>query len=182
MDPAVALGKSPFRSYYKNVPGSRVLCLFLLMPLALIAACNRGAPPQQPGEVAPDFTISDGSNTVNLASYRGHVVLLNFWFSTCPPCVAELPSLLELHRDMPKLDIIAVSVDQDAAQYNRFITQHHVNLILARNPSESVPTLFHTEMYPETYLIDRKGIIRYKFVSNQDWNDPEIRAMIKSLM
>lgn len=161
---------------------SRFLSLLLLLPLVLLPACNRGAHPQQPGEVAPNFTLSDGTTTVNLASYRGHVVLLNFWFSTCPPCVAELPSLLELHRDMPRLDIIAVSVDQDAAQYKRFVAQHHVDLITVRNPSESVPTLFHTEMYPETYLIDRNGIIRYKFVSNQDWNDPEIRSMIKNLM
>ena len=173
---------SPLRSYYKNVRGSRFLSLILLIPLAALPACNRGARPQQPGEVAPDFTVSDGRNSVDLASYRGHVVLLNFWFSTCPPCLEELPSLIQLHHDMPKLDIIAVSVDQDAATYKRFISQHHVDLITVRNPSESVPTLFHTTQFPETYLIDRNGIIRNKFVSNQDWNKPEIRAMIKSLM
>lgn len=178
----VPLVNSSLRSYYKNVRGSRCLSLLFLLPLALLPACNRGARPQQPGEVAPNFTISDGTNTVNLASYRGHVVLLNFWFSTCPPCIEELPSLLELHRQMPKLDIIAVSVDQDPATYKRFVSQHHVDFITVRNPSESVPTLFHTVQYPETYLIDRKGIIRYKFVSNQDWNDPEIRSMIKNLM
>jgi cytochrome c biogenesis protein CcmG/thiol:disulfide interchange protein DsbE len=179
---ALPLVNSPLRSYYKNVRGSRFSGLFLLLPLALLPACNRGTRPQQPGEVAPNFTLSDGPDTVNLASYRGHVVLLNFWFSTCPPCVAELPSLLELHRDMPRLDIIAVSVDQDAATYKRFVAQHHVDLITVRNPSESVPELFHTVQYPETYLIDKNGIIRYKFVSNQDWNDPEIRSMIKNLM
>lgn len=176
------LENSPLRSYYKNVPGSRFLSLLLLAPLALLPACNRGARPQQPGEVAPNFNISDGTNTVNLASYRGHVVLLNFWFSTCPPCIEELPSLLELHHDMPRLDIIAVSVDKDAATYQRFVTTHHVDLITVRNPSQTVPTLYHTEAFPETYLIDRNGVIRYKFVSNQDWNDPEIRGMIKNLM
>lgn len=160
----------------------RFIGLFLFLPLALLSACNRGAPPQQPGEVAPNFTVSDGTTTVNLASYRGHVVLLNFWFSTCPPCIAELPSLLELHRDMPRLDIIAVSVDEDANTYKRFVTTHHVDLITVRNPSQSIPALYHTEAFPETYLIDRSGIIRYKFVSNQDWNNPEIRSMIKNLM
>jgi cytochrome c biogenesis protein CcmG, thiol:disulfide interchange protein DsbE len=164
------------------VRGSRFLSLILLLPLAALPACNRGAPPQQPGEVAPDFTISDGTNTVNLASYRGHVVLLNFWFSTCPPCLEELPSLIQLQHDLPKLDIIAVSVDQNADSYQRFIIQHHVDLITVRNPSASVPALFHTTQFPESYLIDRNGIIRNKFVSNQDWTEPEIRAMIKSLM
>jgi len=173
---------SPLRSYYKNVRGSRFLSLILLLPLAALPACNRGARPQQPGEVAPDFTVSDGTNTVNLASYRGHVVLLNFWFSTCPPCLEELPSLIQLQHDLPKLDIIAVSVDQNAGSYQRFIIQHHVDLITVRDPSASVPALFHTTQFPETYLIDRNGIIRNKFVSNQDWTEPEIRAMIKSLM
>jgi cytochrome c biogenesis protein CcmG, thiol:disulfide interchange protein DsbE len=164
------------------VRGSRFLSLILLLPLAALPACNRGAPPQQPGEMAPDFTVSDGTNTVNLASYRGHVVLLNFWFSTCPPCLEELPSLIQLQHDLPKLDIIAVSVDQNADSYQRFIIQHHVDLITVRNPSASVPALFHTTQFPESYLIDRNGIIRNKFVSNQDWTEPEIRAMIKSLM
>lgn len=164
------------------MPRSGFLSLFFVLPLAVLPACNRGTRPQQPGEVAPNFTISDGTNTVNLASYRGHVVLLNFWFSTCPPCIAELPSLLELHRDMPRLDIIAVSVDQDENTYRRFVAAHHMDLINVRNPSQSVPTLYRTEAFPETYLIDRNGVIRYKFVSNQDWNDPEIRSMIKNLM
>lgn len=146
-----------------------------------MAGCNRGARPPQPGRVAPNFTISDGATTVNLASYRGRVVLLNFWATWCAPCVAELPSLLQLHHDMPRLAIIAVSVDQDPVAYQRFIAEHHVDLIDVRNPSESIPALFNTDMWPETYLIDRKGVIRYKFVSNQDWSDPEIRAMIRSL-
>jgi len=177
-----ALGFWLSRSYYMNVLFRRILRLLILLPLVPLAACNRGARPNQPGKVAPDFTVSDGTTTVHLATYRGHVVLLNFWATWCAPCVAEMPSLLELHRDMPKLDIIAVSVDEDASAYKRFVDAHHVDLITVRNPSESVPALFHTDMWPETYLIDRNGVIRYKFISNQDWNDPEIRAMIKNLM
>ncbi len=133
------------------------------------------------GKVAPDFTITDGSKTISLASYRGRVVLLNFWATWCPPCVEEMPSLLKLHHDMPSLVIIAVSVDDDANAYDHFLSSHHVDLITIRNPSESAPKLFHTDMWPETYLIDRNGIIRSKFIGAQDWSDPEIRAMLKSL-
>ena len=162
--------------------GLRFLSLILLLPLAALPACNRGARPQQPGEVAPDFTVSDGTTSVNLTSYRGHVVLLNFWFSTCTPCLEELPSLIQLHHDLPKLDIIAVNVIDDPATYKRFVAQHHMDFITVRNPSQSVPALFHTTQFPESFLIDRNGIIRNKFVSNQDWSDPEIRAMVKGLM
>lgn len=93
----------------------------------------------------------------------------------------ELPSLLQLHRDQPNLVILAISVDEDPDAYKTFISRHHVNLITVRNPSESVPDLFHTDMWPETYVIDRKGVIRAKYVGAQDWSDPQIRTFLSSL-
>jgi cytochrome c biogenesis protein CcmG, thiol:disulfide interchange protein DsbE len=150
-------------------------------PIALLAACNRGAHPAQTGKAAPDFTVSDGTTTVHLASYRGKVVLLNFWWSECAPCLEELPSLLELHHEMPSLAILAVSIDDDQATYSRFLVRHHVDLITVRDPSESTAQLYHTDMWPETYLIDRNVIIRRKFVGPQDWTSPEIRNYLSSL-
>jgi len=82
---------------------------------------------------------------------------------------------------MPKLVILAVSIDEDPDAYKTFLANHHVDLITVRDPSQSAPKLFHTDMWPETYLIDRKGIIRSKFIGAQDWSDPQIRALIKSL-
>jgi peroxiredoxin len=149
--------------------------------MALLSACNRGAHPAQTGKVAPDFTISDGTTTVHLASYRGRLVLLNFWATWCMPCIVELPSLLELHHDQPNLAILAVSIDEDPAAYSSFIVRHHVDLITVRDPSQSAAQLFHTEMWPETYVIDRNGIIRRKFVGPQDWTSPEIRSYLNSL-
>jgi peroxiredoxin len=159
----------------------RFLIWIFLAPIALLAACNRGAHPAQTGKAAPDFTVSDGTTTVHLASYRGKVVLLNFWWSECAPCIEEIPSLLELHHQMPSLAILAVSIDEDQATYSRFLVRHHVDLITVRDPSESAAQLFHTDMWPETYLIDRNGIIRRKFVGAQDWTSPEIRNYLNSL-
>lgn len=130
---------------------------------------------------APDFTVSDGSSTVRLANYRGKVVLVNFWWSQCAPCLEELPSLLELHHVDPNLAIIAVSIDDDPDSYKQFIARHHVDLITVRDPDQTAPKLFGTDMWPETYLIDRKGVIRRKFVGATDWSDPEIRSFIQGL-
>lgn len=159
----------------------RSFSLFLLLPLALLPACNRGARPAQLNRPAPDFTVSDGTTTVHLASYRGKVVLLNFWATWCGPCVEELPSLIQLHHDMPNLVIIGVSVDEDPDAYTSFLRERHVDFITVRDPSESAPNLYHSDMWPETYLIDRRGMIRSKFIGPQDWSNPEIRTMIKSL-
>ena len=172
---------SPFAPYDKDVRFPRLIPLSLLLPLALVSACDRGAHPAQPGQVAPDFTVSDGSTSIHLANYRGKVVLLNFWATWCEPCVVELPSLLELHREQPDLAVLAVSIDEDPDAYSRFLLRRHVDLITVRDPAQSAAKLYHTEQWPETYVIDRKGIIRRKFIGAQDWSSPEVRAYLKSL-
>jgi peroxiredoxin len=149
--------------------------------LALASACDRGARPAQTGQLAPDFTVNDGFTTVHLANYRGHVVLLNFWATWCSPCVEELPSLLDLHHSRPDLVILAVSIDEDADAYSNFLRRRPMDLITVRDPYQKAARLYHSEAWPETYVIDRQGVIRRKFVGSQDWSSPEIRAYLKSL-
>jgi len=137
--------------------------------------------PAQTGRVAPDFTVSDGTTSVHLASYRGRVVLLNFWATWCGPCVMEMPSLLELHHDQPNLAVLAISIDEDPDAYRNFLVRRHVDLVTVRDPGQTAAKLFRTEMWPETYVIDRNGVIRRKFVGAQDWSNPEVRAFLKGL-
>jgi peroxiredoxin len=153
----------------------------LFMPLALVPGCNRGAHPMQMNKPAPDFTVSDGATTVHLASYRGQVVVLNFWATWCPPCVQEMPGLLALHHDRPDLAIVAVSIDQDPDAYNRFLIRRQVDFTTVRDPGQTAAKLYHTEGWPETYIIDRKGIIRRKIVGDPDWWNPELRTFLRSL-
>ncbi|MDR3723758.1 MAG: TlpA disulfide reductase family protein [Terracidiphilus sp.] len=159
----------------------RCLILLLLLPLVLASACNRGAHPAQTGKPAPDFTISDGTSTVHLASYRGKVVLVNFWATWCGPCVLEMPSLLALHHQLPNVAILAISVDEDASAYSNFIARRRIDLITVRDPEQKAANLFHSDMWPETFVIDRQGVIRRKFVGAQDWTSPEIRQYLQSL-
>jgi cytochrome c biogenesis protein CcmG, thiol:disulfide interchange protein DsbE len=159
----------------------KLSALALLFALPLISGCDRGAHPAQQDKPAPDFNVSDGSTSIHLANYRGKVVLLNFWWSQCAPCIEELPSLLQLHHDDPNLVVLAVSIDEDPDSYTNFIRRRHVDLITVRDPQETAATLFHTDMWPETYVIDRHGIIRRKFVGATDWSSPEIRAYLNGL-
>jgi len=153
----------------------------MLALLSYTAGCDRGSHPSYTGERAPDFTVADGRTSIHLAGYRGKVVLLNFWWTECAPCIAELPSLERLHHDDPSLAILAVSIDQDPGQYSQFLVRRHIDLTTVRDPNQSAAKLFRTDMWPETYVIDRQGVIRRKFVGAQDWSDPEIRAFLKSL-
>lgn len=97
------------------------------------------------------------------------------------PCVEEMPSLLALHHEQPNLVILAVSIDDDRAAYSSFIVRHHIDLITVIDPTQSAAKLYHTDMWPETYVIDSQGIIRRKFVGPQDWTSPEIRTYLDSL-
>ncbi len=146
----------------------------------LLSGCNRGAHPAQVGKVAPDFTVSDGTSTIHLASYRGRMVVLNFWASWCGPCIEETPGLLALHHDMPGLVILGVSVDTDASAYRRFLAEYHVDYATVLDPDKTAANLYHTDGWPETYIIDRQGIIRRKVVGDPDWSNPEIRAYLES--
>ncbi len=172
--------KRPFASYYRKVRPNRFV-FALLAPLVLTVACDRGAHPYLTGKTAPDFTVSDGTSTIHLADYRGKVIVLNFWWSQCAPCIQETPGLLALHHDQPDLAILAVSIDEDPDSYTRFIQRHHVDLITVRDPEQTAAKLYHTEGWPETYIIDRKGVVQRKLIGDPDWSNPEIRAYLQSL-
>ena len=133
----------------------RSLTFGCLLTLATICGCDRGAHPDQTGKVAPDFTVSDGTTSIHLASYRGRVVLLNFWASWCAPCVQEMPALIQLQHDRPDLAVVAISIDEDPGAYSRFLARHHVDLTSVRDPNQSAAKLYHTDGWPETYIIDK---------------------------
>jgi cytochrome c biogenesis protein CcmG, thiol:disulfide interchange protein DsbE len=156
--------------------------IFLLALSALsFTACDRGDHPTHIGAEAPQFSLPDGTRTVDLTQLRGHVVILNFWATWCPPCIDELPSLLALQHRLPQVTVLAISQDEDPAAYRAFLLANHVDLLTVRDPSASIPRLYGTLKIPESYVIDRNGILRRKFVSAQNWTSPEILDYLSKL-
>jgi cytochrome c biogenesis protein CcmG/thiol:disulfide interchange protein DsbE len=147
----------------------------------LATACDRGSHPARIGSPAPQFTVSDGTVTVNLDSLRGHVVVLNFWATSCVPCVEEVPSLVTLQHRMPQVTVVAISNDEDAGIYRKFLADNQVNFLAVRDASFHVPNIYGTIKIPETYVIDQRGILRRKFVSAQNWTSPEILDYLSKL-
>ena len=154
---------------------SLFLSLALLL-LLFLSACHSGTRPPRIGSAAPDFTVQDSDRRVSLSQFRGQVVVLNFWATWCPPCVEEMPSLVEMQRRLrlKGVTVIAVSVDVDPGAYNQFLKEHGVNLLTVRDPAQKSNNLYGTFKFPETYIIDRNGVMRRKFIGAVDWTAPDI--------
>ena len=159
----------------------RLLAVVAMAALLAGSGCDRNDRPQQLGTPAPQFTVTDAQHTVSLAQMRGHVVLLNFWASWCGPCLEELPSLEALHHSMPDLNILGVSIDEDTSAYSRFLVAHKVDFPTVVDPTQHSNGLYGTFRPPETFVIDRNGIIRRKFIGPQDWTSPEIVNFLRRL-
>lgn len=170
------------QTYYRKVGRSKhFFALVFIVLLGIPAGCNRGGHPRQIGEKAPGFTIKNAGKTVSLKEYRGKIVVLNFWASWCPPCLEEFPSLMALQRQMPQIVVLAVSFDTDGAAYRQYLVDNHIDLLTAWDGSQRSNLAYGTTRPPETYIIDRKGVIRRKFIGPQDWTSPEIENYLKNL-
>jgi peroxiredoxin len=165
-----------------------VLCRFrfsfLLLVLALFLGCDRGSVPNLVGKPAPDFTVQDASKRVSLHDLRGKVVVLNFWATWCPPCVEEMPSLIAMQNQMKdRVTVLAVSTDDSDREYRRFVEEHGLTptLLTIRDDAKQSNRLYGSFRFPETYVIDRQGVLRRKFIGPVDWTKPEIIEYLRNL-
>jgi peroxiredoxin len=77
--------------------------------------------------------------------------------------------------------VLAVSVDVDQSSYQRFLKDHNVNLLSVRDGDQKSNQLYGTFKFPETYIIDRNGVVRRKFIGAVDWTEPEVIDFLNKL-
>lgn len=140
---------------------------------------------------APDFELPNlRGEKVKLSSFRGKVVLLNFWSKTCPPCLEEMPSLAELahklasrkEKDIVLLTITTDESAEDARQVlQSLFTEESPFEVLVDPEGTIVGDKFGTTLYPETWYIDPEGVIRARVDGARNWADPELLELAVSL-
>jgi cytochrome c biogenesis protein CcmG, thiol:disulfide interchange protein DsbE len=157
--------------------------LIVLFSLLLLVGCYSGSRPPRIGSPAPDFTVQDADRSVTLSQLKGKVVVLNFWATWCPPCIEEMPSLVTMQQRMKDrgITVLAVSIDDDNDAYHRFLKEHKVDLLTVRDSAKKAPSLYGTFKWPETYIIDRNGVVRRKFIGAVDWNSREVSDFLTHL-
>jgi len=138
---------------------------------------------------APDFSLRDlRGGTVTMESLRGKVVVLNFWTKTCGPCIEEMPELAELAkvvRDRPDVEIVTVSVDDgpdDVRPTLQTVLREEPPFAVLFDPeSKVVKEKYGTRLFPETWFVDKRGVIRARFDGAREWANPLVVDYLDAL-
>ena len=165
------------------------LVLVLLMGIGMMVMLQTKDGAQallEKGDAAPDFTLPDlDGKMVRLSDQKGKVVFLNIWATWCPPCVEEMPSMEKLHQALKDEDfqILAVSIDKQGAEAVRpFMKQHKLNFTALVDKEETTKSAYQTTGVPETFIIDRDGIIIEKVIGPRNWASPEAIEYFRNLL
>ncbi len=138
---------------------------------------------------APDFSLPGlHGETIKLSDYRGKVVVLNFWTQTCQPCVEEMPDLVEfaeMSKSRPDVALLTVSADESAESARQFYVAQFGKeppFPVAIDPNREVITkAFGTTLFPETWVIDKEGVIVARFDGKRSWTDGAFVEYIDAL-
>ena len=138
---------------------------------------------------APDFKLKDvQGHEVSLESYRGKVVVLNFWTKTCGPCMEEMPEIADLARILkPMKDVVVVTVSTDDTAKEADDTLKAVLkgeppfTVLIDPDAKNVTGKYGTSLYPETWIVDKNGVIRARFDGAREWSSATVVQYVDQL-
>jgi peroxiredoxin len=158
----------------------------ICLAFILLKPGTRGAKIITEGDGAPEFALTavDG-RTIKLSDLRGKVVMVHFWATWCPPCVDEIPTLDKLYRAMfgKEFELLAVSVDESgAAGVVPFLQRNRLVLPVLLDQDHGVAKRYGTFKFPETYILDRNGIVRFKIIGARNWADPGLVQELQRLV
>ncbi len=142
--------------------------------------------PVRVGLPAPDFTYSglDGKK-VSLSDYRGKVVFINIWATWCTPCVEEMPSMQKLYQKLKgeNFEILAVSIDSKGAKVVApFMKKYQLTFPALIDYMSTIKRIYKTTGVPESYIIDKDGILAKKVIGPLDWSQPDVLRLFRDMI
>ncbi|MEM8607048.1 MAG: TlpA disulfide reductase family protein [Myxococcota bacterium] len=133
---------------------------------------------------APNFTLPEQTGgSWSLADQRGKVIVMNFWTVTCRPCIQEMPTielLAEITKNWGDVEVVTVSTDRNWAEVEAIIPKGSDIVSLLDADRTVVTEQFGTKLFPETWIIDKNGLIRLRFDGAFDWASPVALDLIRA--
>jgi len=169
---------------------NRKRLLYPIIALAILAGFLAGckgtrqeAAPQERtiGKPAPDFVLKDTKGkTWHLSELKGKVVFVNFWATWCPPCRAEMPSMQELVQSVPpdKFQMLAILSNDQAEVADKFTASIGFTSPVLLDPDSQTAKVYGITGVPESFIVDKEGILREVVVGGMPWSSPEARQML----
>jgi peroxiredoxin len=147
----------------------------------LLTGCGEGLKGAVVGWEAPDFTLVDRQGkTWTLSELKGQVVFVNFWATWCPPCREEMPSMQRLYTMLPKdkFKMLAILNKDDPALADKFAAQFGITMPILDDQANKVGPTYGLTGLPETFIVDKEGILREKFIGPVQWDTIAIQQML----
>lgn len=179
----------------KQIDYRAVILIFLIIAgLMVLLLLNRNRSynksvkivPIALGLPAPDFTFPGiNGKMVSLSDYRGKVVLVNIWATWCPSCVDEMPSMEKLYQKLKGEDfeILAVSIDSLGVKVVApFMKKYKLTFPALIDSAGTIRIAYRTTGVPESFIIDKDGILVKKIIGSLDWAKPEILRFFQDLI
>lgn len=138
---------------------------------------------------APTFALKNmKGQSISLDSYLGKVVVLNFWTKTCGPCLQEMPEIADLAKILqPKDDVVVLTVSTDEGPDDvrdtlKSVLREEPPFAVLFDPESSiVGKKFGTHLFPETWIIDKRGVIRARFDGAREWSNAAVIEYVEQL-
>jgi thiol-disulfide isomerase/thioredoxin len=162
--------------------GKIFVLAFALFALGAKGVASAGVAPLGPAP-ALELTATDGSK-IKLADLHGLVVLLDIWASWCGPCKSSFPSLESLYEELrPRgLEVLAVNVDESRRDAEAFLLRHPHRMRVLLDPKGQVPQMLGAEAMPSSFVIDRRGNIRFRHSGFTETTLESYRREIQDLL
>jgi len=173
---------------------SVILILLMISGLLILSLLNRNRSynksvkivPIEIGLPAPDFTFPGiNGKMVSLSDFRGKVVLVNIWATWCASCVDEMPSMERLYQNLKGKDfeILAVSIDSLGVKVVApFMKKYKLTFPALIDSSGTIGAGYRTTGVPESFIIDKNGILVKKIIGPRDWAQPELLRFFQDLI
>ena len=169
----------------------KLMTLPLVLLFALVSCDTRDEGPQQLihraelDQPAPPFSLMDSKgNSWSLADMKGKVIFLNFWATWCPPCRQEMPAMETLNKSMTgrPFQMITILTNDDPTRARNFVDQLGGTFPVLIDPSSETAAHYGITGVPETFIIDRNGILREKYIGPRPWESDSARQMIENYL